>query len=54
MDVNEEMRVNLERMQLRVMELEKVCTQMKNQMSTKVKGKSMVNSAYHKNLPKLC
>lgn len=54
MEEKEEMRANLERMQFRVMELEKVCRQMKGQMSRMVKSKVVSSPVHHRNLPKLC
>nr|XP_017223015.1 PREDICTED: BTB/POZ domain-containing protein At1g50280-like [Daucus carota subsp. sativus] len=53
---NEMMRMNLERMQWRVMELEKVCKGMKGQMSRMGKrGKSpLISQAPSKGLPRFC
>ncbi|KAJ4972775.1 hypothetical protein NE237_005949 [Protea cynaroides] len=50
----EEMRLNLQKMQYRVVELEKVCKEMKNQMSKMVKHKSMGTPTHNKALPRLC
>lgn len=52
---NDEMRVNLERMQWRVVELEKVCRDMKGQMSRMGKGRVLINApAAHRALPRMC
>lgn len=53
---NEEMRRNLERMKWRVVELEKVCNDMKGQMSRLVvKNKVILTSSVHnRGLPRLC
>ncbi|XP_077220535.1 BTB/POZ domain-containing protein At3g19850-like [Tasmannia lanceolata] len=50
----EGMRVNLERMQCRVMELEKVCIEMKDQMSKMVKNKVYNSPPLTRAMPKLC
>ncbi|XP_068645812.1 BTB/POZ domain-containing protein At3g19850 isoform X2 [Aristolochia californica] len=50
----EEMRKNLERMQSRVMELEKMCRQMKGQMSKMIKNNVISSPDNHKPLPRLC
>ncbi|XP_077246392.1 BTB/POZ domain-containing protein At3g19850-like isoform X2 [Tasmannia lanceolata] len=50
----EEMRVKLERMQCRVIELEKVCQEMKGQMSKIVKNKVYSRPALTRAMPKLC
>ncbi|KAF5182260.1 BTB/POZ domain-containing protein [Thalictrum thalictroides] len=53
-EAKEEMKVNLQRMQWRVMELEKVCIDMKNQMSKMVKNKSISTTANNRAMPRLC
>lgn len=50
----EEMRLNLMKMQCRVMELEKVCREMKGQMSKMVKNRVIVSPAHNRAAPKLC
>ncbi|KAL5983105.1 hypothetical protein ACLOJK_017186 [Asimina triloba] len=50
----EEMRLNLMKMQCRVMELEKVCREMKGQMSKMVKNRGIVSPAHNRAAPKLC
>ncbi|KAG9442314.1 hypothetical protein H6P81_018168 [Aristolochia fimbriata] len=54
LDEKEEMRMNLERMQSRVIELEKVCRQMKGQMTKMVKNKVISSPTNHRSLPRLC
>ncbi|KAG1361173.1 BTB/POZ domain-containing protein [Cocos nucifera] len=52
----EDLKLNLQRMQNRVMELEKVCRQMKGQMS-KMARTQAINSTYHhdtRGMPRLC
>lgn len=53
---NDEMRLNLERMQRRVLELEKVCRKMKGRMSrlSKTASSPMIPHAKSKVLPRLC
>lgn len=53
---NDEMRLNLQRMQWRVMELEKVCKGMKGQMSRMGKNgrSSLISQAQSRALPRLC
>lgn len=52
---NEDMRMNLQRMQWRVVELEKVCKDMKGQMSKLVKTKAITTpQAPDRVLPRLC
>ncbi|KAL8120463.1 BTB/POZ domain-containing protein At1g50280-like [Apium graveolens] len=53
---NEEMRLNLQRMQMKVLELEKVCRKMKGRMSKLGKNASspMISHAKSKVLPRLC
>lgn len=58
-DEKEELRLNLYKMQNRVMELEKVCREMKGQMSKMVKSKSFnyrscLHSSSSKGMPRLC
>ncbi|XP_058097971.1 BTB/POZ domain-containing protein At3g19850 [Magnolia sinica] len=51
----EEMRLNLLRMQFRVMELENVCREMKGQMSKIVKdNKVIISPGHNRSMPKLC
>lgn len=50
----EEIKMNLQRMQCRVLELEKVCKEMKGQMSKMVKSKVISSPGYNRALPKLC
>ncbi|KAJ0963913.1 hypothetical protein J5N97_029035 [Dioscorea zingiberensis] len=59
MDEKEALRLNLERMQCRVKELEKVCRDMKGEMSKMVKNNNnkLINSPSHyssRGLPRLC
>lgn len=54
---NEYMKLNIQKMQWRVVELEKVCQEMKGQMSRMVKGKVMIGPPHHvhgRNLPRMC
>lgn len=51
LDEKEELKFNLQRMQNRVMELEKVCREMKGQMSKMVNNKSYHNA---RGLSRLC
>lgn len=54
---DDEMRINLQRMQWRVLELEKVCRKMKGQMSRmgKTSGRApLISPAHSKALPRLC
>jgi hypothetical protein len=58
-DEKKELRLNLYKMQNRVMELEKVCREMRGQMTKMVKSKSFNHrSCYHssgsKGMPRLC
>lgn len=50
---NEKLRAHLQGMQWRVMELEKFCRKMQNQMAKMTKSKASGHS-YSKSLPKLC
>lgn len=50
----EYMRLNLQKMQWRVVELEKICKDMKGQMSKMVKSGVMVPPAHTRALPRLC
>ncbi|XXG60290.1 hypothetical protein AAC387_Pa04g2234 [Persea americana] len=50
----EKMKMNLQRMQCRVIELEKVCKEMKGQMSKIVKSRVINSPGYNRALPKLC
>lgn len=43
----EELRVNLQKMQYRVMELEKVCVEMKSQMTKMVRGSQIIPRTAH-------
>lgn len=53
---NEDLRLNLQRMQWRVVELEKVCREMKGQMSRMAKSKVSTPSPGHniRAMPRLC
>ncbi|KAJ8548908.1 hypothetical protein K7X08_029889 [Anisodus acutangulus] len=51
---SEHMRLNLQRMQWKVVELEKVCREMKGQMSRIVKTGAMVPPPHTRALPRLC
>ncbi|CAN4123498.1 unnamed protein product [Withania somnifera] len=51
---SEHMRLNLQRMQWKVVELEKVCREMKGQMSRMVKTGAMVPPPHSRALPRLC
>ncbi|XP_059279588.1 BTB/POZ domain-containing protein At3g19850-like [Lycium ferocissimum] len=51
---SEHMRLNLQRMQWKVVELEKVCREMKGQMSRMVKTGAMVPPPHTRSLPRLC
>ncbi|XP_043695969.1 BTB/POZ domain-containing protein At3g19850 [Telopea speciosissima] len=51
---SEGMRLNLQKMQFRVVKLEKVCEEMKNQMSKMVKHKFMGTPTHNKSVPRLC
>nr|GMD62782.1 BTB/POZ domain-containing protein At3g19850-like [Ipomoea batatas] len=51
---SEELRLNLQRMQWRVVELEKVCKEMKGQMSKMVKTGVIIPPAHGRPLPRLC
>ncbi|XP_009612434.1 BTB/POZ domain-containing protein At3g19850 isoform X1 [Nicotiana tomentosiformis] len=51
---HEYMRLNLQKMQWRVVELEKICKDMKGQMSKMVKSGVMVPPAHTRALPRLC
>ncbi|KAK6921443.1 NPH3 domain [Dillenia turbinata] len=51
---NEDMRLNLQRMQWRVVELEKVCKEMRGQMSRLVKNKVGGSPNHARALPRLC
>jgi hypothetical protein len=58
-DEKEELRLNLYKMQNRVLELEKVCREMRGQMTKMVKSKSFNHrSCYHssgsRGMPRLC
>ncbi|XP_010250318.1 PREDICTED: BTB/POZ domain-containing protein At3g19850-like [Nelumbo nucifera] len=50
----QETRMNLQRMQFRVVELEKVCRQMRGQVTKLVKDKGMTTPAHNRALPRLC
>lgn len=50
----EEIKMNLQRMQCRVLELEKVCKEMKGQMSKMVKSKVISSPGDNRALAKLC
>ncbi|XP_010277308.1 PREDICTED: BTB/POZ domain-containing protein At3g19850-like [Nelumbo nucifera] len=50
----EDMKMNLQRMQWRVVELEKVCREMKGQMTKIVKNKVINAPAHNRALPRLC
>ncbi|KAL5721506.1 hypothetical protein ACHQM5_005156 [Ranunculus cassubicifolius] len=51
----EEMKMNLEKMQYRVIELEKVCMTMKSQMSKMVKSNKVSNmNSHNRAMPRLC
>ncbi|XP_060194763.1 BTB/POZ domain-containing protein At3g19850-like [Lycium barbarum] len=51
---SEHMRLNLQRMQWKVVELEKVCREMKGQMLRMVKTGAMVPPPHTRSLPRLC
>ncbi|GKV39266.1 hypothetical protein SLEP1_g47069 [Rubroshorea leprosula] len=51
---NEELKLNLQRMQWRVLELENVCKEMKGQMSRLVRHNVMIASSQGRALPRLC
>ncbi|XP_055806376.1 BTB/POZ domain-containing protein At3g19850-like isoform X2 [Solanum dulcamara] len=51
---SEHMRLNLQRMQWKVVELEKVCREMKGQMSRMVKTGAMAPPPHSRALPRLC
>ena len=52
---NEDVKINLQRMQRRVVELEKVCREMKGQMSKMVIRQNVFGTPTHsKTLPRLC
>jgi hypothetical protein len=52
---NEDLKQNIERMQCRVVELEKVCRQMKGQMSRMVRHNNVLPIPGHnRTLPRLC
>ncbi|TYJ97199.1 BTB/POZ domain-containing protein [Cucumis melo var. makuwa] len=54
-DNNQEMKLNLQRMQWRVVELEKVCREMKSNMSSLVRQSAITSPpTYHRALPRLC
>ncbi|CAK9311411.1 unnamed protein product [Citrullus colocynthis] len=54
-DNNQEMKLNLQRMQWRVVELEKVCREMKSNMSSLVRQTAITSPPiYHRALPRLC
>lgn len=50
----EELEMNLERMQWRVVELEKICREMKGQMSKMARGNFVISASQGRTLPKLC
>lgn len=52
---SEDMKLNLKKMQLRVVELEKACREMKGQMSRMVRhNSSAINPWYSSTLPRFC
>lgn len=54
---DEYMKLNIQKMQWRVVELEKVCQEMKGQMSRMVKGKVLIgppNHVHGRNFPRMC
>ncbi|KAK2979723.1 hypothetical protein RJ640_023433 [Escallonia rubra] len=51
---NDDMKLNLQRMRWRVVELEKVCREMKGQMSKMVRTGVVVPPGQHRALPRLC
>lgn len=51
---NDALKMNLERMQWRVVELEKVCREMKGKMSKMVKGKVVITPSHGRSLPRMC
>ena len=56
-DEKEELRVNLQKMQNRVMELEKDCMEMKYQMTKMVEGRAVISRTAHqtsRGMTKLC
>ncbi|XP_008813734.2 BTB/POZ domain-containing protein At3g19850-like [Phoenix dactylifera] len=56
LDENDGLRLNLQRMQNRVVKLEKVCSEMKGQMSKMVKTKAIDSTCHHssRGMPRLC
>lgn len=54
---DEYMKLNIQKMQWRVVELEKVCQEMKGQISRMVKGKVLIGPPHHvhgRNFPRMC
>lgn len=52
---SQDMKLNLQRMQWRVVELEKVCREMKSNMSSLVRQTAITSPpTYHRALPRLC
>ncbi|GMN47996.1 hypothetical protein TIFTF001_017166 [Ficus carica] len=51
---NKDVKMNLQRMQKRVMELEKVCSEMRGQMSRLVRSNVFATPTHSKTLPRLC
>ncbi|KAG9150756.1 hypothetical protein Leryth_002929 [Lithospermum erythrorhizon] len=51
---SEDMKQHLQRMKWKVVELEKVCKQMRSQMSRMVDGKAIINPVHSRGLPRLC
>lgn len=51
---NKDVKMNLQRMQKRVMELEKVCSEMSGQMSRLVRNNVFATPTHSKTLPRLC
>lgn len=51
---NKYVKINLQRMQTRVMELEKVCKEMRGQMSRLVRNNVFGTPTHSKTLPRLC
>lgn len=52
---NQDIKLNLQKMQWRVVELEKVCREMKSNMSSLVRQTAITSPpAFHRALPRLC
>lgn len=51
---NEDMRLNLQRMQWRVVELERACRKMKGEMSRMARNKIATSPGNNRALPRLC